>query len=415
MRRLILCFMIFLLLIPSADAFERSKVIGGNFTNPLYAEIPHEYRAEWVEFTFSSNETCNASPTYRVYQYGRIIKEGKAGVRWFRNKAVVTVPLELHDEFTVHLSPNFSCKAVPSEYRIFATIDFNRLTRLEVKTEKTVKIQWNGKPVKKLPLIMDFNIPGELLGIEAELYNYRGKLAPASLSWNSMRRNFTVPVVNGRIWIPGENAGGKIRLSLDIPSNVSVSATAYYLIRRRPVNDDLLFKDGNLLRFDYPLGAMMWDEGSIRAWFLWKGGNGRVLTFDFGNDRESSIYIKGDEVCAKLYTPYTGRKKKCALFPEKKIHMLSLSLNRNPDGTRYLYIKLDGSITFEMEVDSGIRLWYLGNTRGSFSLLSFDASLRRNPDYYVIPPDERKANIALGLSAVALIVSIILNIGRLRR
>ncbi|GAB6102465.1 hypothetical protein JCM16138_16880 [Thermococcus atlanticus] len=405
MRRLVLCVILFLLLIPPADAFERSKLIVGNFTNPIRAEIPHEYRAEWIEFIFSSNETCNASPTYRVYQHDRIVKEGRAELRWFGNRTTMTVPLELYDEFTLYLTPNFSCKAVPLEYRIFATIDFKRLTRLEVKTEKAVRTQWKGKPVKNLPLMINFNISGELLGIEAELYDYRGKLAQASLSWNGVTENFTVPVVDGRTWIPGKNASGKVLLGIDVSPNVFVSATAYYLIRRRPVNDDLLFKDGNLIRFDYPLGGMMWDEGTVGMWFRLNGGDSDVLAFDFGKEKVSKLYTDGDNLCVLIYPPYGWRTKRCVLIPEKRIHNLQLSLIRNPDGTRHLHVLFDGMRIFEKEVDSGIRLWYLGGK--GVDVLSFDASLRRNPDYYVVPSDERKTDIALGISLLAIALSLL--------
>lgn len=179
------------------------------------------------------------------------MNEGKAEVRWFGKESSVSVPLEIYDEFTVHLFPNFSCNATPERYMIFGVIDFKKLTSLEIKTEKTIGTLWDGKAVKTAPLEMNFNIPEELLGIEAELYDYKGKFVYVTLSWDEFKKNLTPPVVNSRVWVPGQNASGKVRLILDLPRNVFVSATAYYLAKRKPVNEDFLRKEKNMIRFEY--------------------------------------------------------------------------------------------------------------------------------------------------------------------
>ncbi|ADT85183.1 hypothetical protein [Thermococcus barophilus] len=399
-ERMFIISVLFLFLLPSAAAFERSKVIGGNFTNPLHAEVPPEYRAEWVEFIFDSNETCNASAFYRVYQYGEVVKEGSAEVRWLKNRVSITIPLEIYDEFTVHLFPDFSCNATPERYMIFETIDFRRLTSLKVETERTVETLWKGKAIKASPLKMDFNIPGELLGVEAELYDYKGKFVYVTLSWDGFKKNLTLPVVNSRVWIPGQNASGKIRLILDLPRNVFVSATAYYLTKRKPVNEDLLRNEEKLIRFEYPLGGMIWDEVWLKMLFM-VNGDGELIVFDFGNDKRSKMFISKGKVCVNLYTRYSERKKECWPLGERNVHYMIFALNRREDGTRYLRIKVD-DLAFSTDVNSGIRLWYLGS---AISPLSFDASLRRNPSYYVVPPEQRRISFALGLSFLALSLS----------
>ncbi|WP_324735370.1 hypothetical protein VFC49_09525 [Thermococcus sp. SY098] len=399
-ERMFIISVLFLFLLPSAAAFERSKVIGGNFTNPLHAEVPPEYRAEWVEFIFSSNETCNASAFYRVYQYGEVVKEGSAEVRWLKKEVSINVPLEIYDEFTVHLVPNFSCNVVPKRYLMFAAVDFNRLTHLEVKTKQAVEVLWSGKAVKNAPLKIDFNIPGNLLGIEANLYGYKGKLVYAILSWDKVEKKFTIPAVNGKIWIPGENVSGRIELILDLPKGVFASSTAYYLTKRKPVNEDLLRNEENLVRFEYPLGGMIWDEVWFKVVFT-VNGDGDVLVFDFGNTENSRISISKGKVCVNLYTRYSGRKKECWPLGGRTVHSMIFSLNRREDGTRYLRIKVD-DLAFSTDVNSGIRLWYMGE---SIISLSFDASLRRNPSYYVVPPEQRRIDLALGLSVLALSLS----------
>ena len=57
------------------------------------------------------------------------------------------------------------------------------------------------------------------------------------------------------------------------------------------------------------------------------------------------------------------------------------------------------------EVNSGMRLWYLGDK--GVDVLSFEANLRRNPRYYVVPPDYTRTNISLGASLLALVLSLI--------
>ncbi|ALV62930.1 hypothetical protein ADU37_CDS12310 [Thermococcus sp. 2319x1] len=41
--------------------------------------------------------------------------------------------------------------------------------------------------------------------------------------------------------------------------------------------------------------------------------------------------------------------------------------------------------------------------------------MHRNPDYYVVPPDERKTDIALGISTLALVFAIALWIREKRK
>ncbi|WP_175059488.1 hypothetical protein [Thermococcus sp. 2319x1] len=39
-------------------------------------------------------ESCNASASYRVYQYGEVVKEGTAKIKWLKGTLCITVPLE---------------------------------------------------------------------------------------------------------------------------------------------------------------------------------------------------------------------------------------------------------------------------------------------------------------------------------
>lgn len=86
---------------------------------------------------------------------------------------------------------------------------------------------------------------------------------------------------------------------------------------------------------------------------------------------------------------------------ERNVHYLTLPLSRREDGTRYLWIEVD-DLAFSVDVNSGMRFLYIGS---AISPLSFDASLRRNPSYYVVPPEQRRINFALGLSILALLFS----------
>ncbi len=241
------------------------------------------------------------------------------------------------------------------------------------------------------------------------LYNYRGEKVHGVIKWSGGRKNFTVPERKGWLWIPGENASGKVELMLNVPSNTGIEARAYYISEVKPVNTDLLYKKNDLIYFILPLRGVTWDQGTIKIWF---SGKGKILTFDFISGKDSWVYIRDNKACAELHIPSKWRKKSCVEIPANGIHDLRLSLSRSPDGRRYLDILVDDVyIVKSLEVDSGIRLWYAGK---GVDVLSFDASLRRNPNYYVVPSDERKTDIALALSAAALILYILLNLRRLR-
>ncbi|MCO6041300.1 hypothetical protein [Thermococcus alcaliphilus] len=412
MKKILSLLFIFLLFYPAqVEGLERLKVIEGEFTNPLHVEVSPSYRAEWVDFIFLSNESCNVSASYKVYQYGEVVKEGTAKIKWLKGTLYITVPLELYDEFIVYLSPNFSCEVKPARYRVIAGLDLNKLRDISVRVGKAIELQWNGTVSKNSSSKLRFNASGRLLGIDVKLYNYKGKEVSGIVEWENGTRNFTVPVKDGWTWIPGEDIRGEVTLALNLPPGTGVSATAYYAREREQINGDLLIKDKeNHTDLDYPFGAMLWDRGGIEAWFEAKG-EGNVLVFDFGNEKISRISIKRNEVCAELYTLYYGKKKHCSLLPMKKIHNLKVSLIRIPDGRRLLQIKVDEVVFSEM-VNSPIRFWYFGN---NISLISLDASLHRNPDYYVVPPNERKTNIALGISTLALVFGIALWIREKRK
>lgn len=274
-----------------------------------------------------------------------------------------------------------------------------------------IELRWKGTASKNSSSKLRFNASGTLLGIEVKLYNYKGKEVSGILEWENGTKNFTVPVKEGWAWVPGGDINGEVALTLNIPPGTGVSATAYYAREREQINGDLLIKDERGYTYlDYPLGAMLWDGGDIEAWFEVKG-EGEVLVFDFGNEKASRISIKRNEVCAELYTLYYGKKKHCSLLPMKKIHNLKVSLIRVPDGRRFLQIKVDGA-TFSEMVNSPVGFLYFGN---NISLISLDASLYRNPDYYVVLPSERKADIALGISTLALVLAIALWIREKRK
>lgn len=412
MKKFLSLIFILLLFYPAqVEGIERLKVIEGEFTNPLHAEVPPEYRAEWVDFIFLSNESCNVSASYRVYRYGEVVKEGSAKIEWIGGTLYITVPLKLYDRFIVYLSPNFSCGVMPAGYRINAVLDPYRLRDLSVKVGNVIELQWKGTASKNSSSKLRFNASGTLLGIEVKLYNYKGKEVSGILEWENGTKNFTVPVKEGWAWVPGGDINGEVALTLNIPPGTGVSATAYYAREREQINGDLLIKDERGYTYlDYPLGAMLWDGGDIEAWFEVKG-EGEVLVFDFGNEKASRISIKRNEVCAELYTLYYGKKKHCSLLPMKKIHNLKVSLIRVPDGRRFLQIKVDGA-TFSEMVNSPVGFLYFGN---NISLISLDASLYRNPDYYVVLPNERKADIALGISTLALVLAIALWIREKRK
>ncbi|WP_456451072.1 hypothetical protein [Palaeococcus sp. (in: euryarchaeotes)] len=395
-----------------AYSFQFSKVIDGklegNRTFKIHVAVPPEYRIEWIRLLFNSSERCNASAFYRVVQYGEAVKEGNTSVRWssgYGGKHVgeFVIPMRgIRDEFDVYVNVSFPCAAEPLIYMAYLTIDFGRLTHLEVKTNRSVDPQWGDI---RSPAGAEFNISGKLLGIEAELYGYRGKQVHATLNWEDHGRNFTLESVNDRLWIPGENGTGKVKLTLDLPPGVFASATAYYLVQRKPVNEDLLIKRNGTVHFIYPLEGMMWDEGTLDVWFRLNSEDTEILAFDFGGEKVSKLYTKGDKFCVLVYPPYGWRTKKCVLIPERRIHRLQLSMNRNPDGTRHLYIELDDMRILKKEVNSGMRLWYLGDK--GVDVLSFEANLRRNPNYYVVPPDYTRTNISLGASLLALVLSLI--------
>ncbi|HIH71939.1 MAG: Uncharacterized protein XD43_0320 [Thermococcales archaeon 44_46] len=412
MKKFLSLIFILLLFYPAqVEGIERLKVIEGEFTNPLHAEVPPEYRAEWVDFIFLSNESCNVSASYRVYRYGEVVKEGSAKIEWIGGTLYITVPLKLYDRFIVYLSPNFSCEVMPAGYRINAVLDPYRLRDLSAKVGNVIELRWKGTASKNSSSKLRFNASGTLLGIEVKLYNYKGKEVSGILEWENGTKNFTVPVKEGWAWVPGGDINGEVALTLNIPPGTGVSATAYYAREREQINGDLLIKDERGYTYlDYPLGAMLWDGGDIEAWFEVKG-EGEVLVFDFGNEKASRISIKRNEVCAELYTLYYGKKKHCSLLPMKKIHNLKVSLIRVPDGRRFLQIKVDGA-TFSEMVNSPVGFLYFGN---NISLISLDASLYRNPDYYVVLPSERKADIALGISTLALVLAIALWIREKRK
>ena len=85
---------------------------------------------------------------------------------------------------------------------------------------------------------------------------------------------------------------------------------------------------------------------------------------------------------------------------------------RIPNGERILEIWIDGENVFEEKINSPIGFGYFGD---AISLISLDASVHKNPDYYVVPPDNRKANIAIGISILALMLSVILWIHEKRK
>lgn len=409
--RIFLLLIIILIHVPLAEALDRAKVLDGNFSNPLYVVIPPNYRAEWVDFVFTTNGSCNASARYTVYQYGEIVREGSAKIKWLGKNLYVNVPLELYDHFTIRLFPNFSCEMMPEGYRLYATLDIKRLTDLTIKTEKAVEYQEKGGITRTPPLELVFNASGKLLGIDARLYKYSGKEVSGTLKWKEGSKNFTVPVKDGRIWIPGGDISGEVTLYLNLPPNASTIAVAYYINERKPINEDLLINRKNRTYFNFPFGGRVWDTAHIDAWFE-LADEGDILVFDFGNEKTSRIFVKDDNICVELHTLYYGKKKECSILPQKRIHRLHLSLTRIPNGERTLTIWIDDESTFKEKVNSPVRFWYFGNT---VSLLSLDAYVHRNPDYYIVPPDDKKADIAIGISILALMLSVILWIHEKRK
>ena len=395
---------VILIHVPPAEALDRAKLLDGNFSNPLHVVIPPNYRAEWLDFVFITNESCNASARYTVYQYGEIVREGSAKIKWLRKNLYVNVPLELYDHFTIYLFPNFSCEMMPEGYRIFATLDIERLTDLTIKTEKAVEYQEEGGITKTPPLELVFNASGKLLGIDARLYKYRGREVSGTLRWKNGSKNFTVPVKDGWIWVSGGNVSGEVTLCLNLPPNASTIAVAYYINEKEQINEDLLIDWKNRTQFDFPFGGRLWDTAHIDAWFELMS-EGDILVFDFGNEKTSRIFVNDESICVELHTLYYGKKKECFTFSQRRIHRLKLYLMRIPNGERTLRIWIDDESTFEEKVNSPVRFWYFGNT---VSLISLDASVHRNPDYYVVPPDNRKANVAIGISILALMLSAIL-------
>ncbi|ALV62929.1 hypothetical protein ADU37_CDS12300 [Thermococcus sp. 2319x1] len=132
-------------------------------------------------------ESCNASASYRVYQYGEVVKEGTAKIKWLKGTLYITVPLELYDEFIVYLSPNFSCEVKPVEYRVIAGLNLNKLRDISVKVGKAIELQWNGTVSKNSSSKLRFNASGRLLGIDVKLYNYRGKEVSGILEWGNSK------------------------------------------------------------------------------------------------------------------------------------------------------------------------------------------------------------------------------------
>ena len=407
-----LLLIIILIHVPPAEALDRAKLLDGNFSNPLYVAIPPNYRAEWVDFVFTTNGSCNASARYTVYQYGEIVRGGSAKIKWLGKNLYVNLPLELYDHFTIRLFPNFSCEMMPEGYRLYATLDIRRLTDLSIKTEKAVEYQEKGGITRTPPLELVFNASGKLLGIDARLYKYRGSEVSGTLRWKDGSKNFTVSVKDGWIWISGGNISEEVTLYLNLPPNASTIAVAYYLNEEEQINEDLLIKDWkNRTQFDFPFGGRLWDTGYIDAWFELMN-EGDVLVFDFGNGKASRVFVKDNKACIELYTLYYGKKKECFTFSQRRIHRLKVYLMRIPNGERILEIWIDGENVFEEKINSPIGFGYFGD---AISLISLDASVHKNPDYYVVPPDNRKANIAIGISILALMLSVILWIHEKRK
>ncbi|WP_461866109.1 hypothetical protein [Thermococcus sp.] len=422
MKRLVLSIILFLLLVQLSYSFQFSKTMGGKLNNSrtfsVHVNVPPEYDAIWLTLTFASNRTCNASLSYSIIQYQGTVERGNVSVKWVLTSkwgyiGKFVIPLDnLKGEFDVYANISFPCKVKPLDYTLYLSINLDRLRHLVVRTNRSIENAWILDIVKDTQPLIHFNTSGKLLGVRLRLYNYEGKKVYGIIKWEGGKRNFTVPVKKGWIWIPGENAKGKVDLMLNVPSNTGIEARAYYFSEIRPINEDLLYKKEGIIYFILPLKGITWDEGTIKVWF---SGKGKILTFDFITGEDSRVYIDDNKACAELHIPGKWRKKNCVEIPGNGIHELRLLLSRSPDGRRYLNMLVDDVYIFEdLEVDSGIRLWYLGGD-GNFSLISFDAGLKRNPDYYIVPSDERKKDIALGLSAVALIVSIVLNLRRLRR
>ena len=76
-----LLLIIILIHVPPAEALDRAKLLDGNFSNPLYVVIHPSYEAEWVDFVFTTNGSCNASARYVVYQYREVVREGSAKIK----------------------------------------------------------------------------------------------------------------------------------------------------------------------------------------------------------------------------------------------------------------------------------------------------------------------------------------------
>ena len=406
-----LLLIIILIHVPPAEALDRAKLLDGNFSNPLYVVIHPSYEAEWVDFVFTTNGSCNASARYVVYQYREVVREGSAKIKWLGKNLHVRVPLELYDQFTIYLFPNFSCEVTPQGYGLYATLDLERLTSLTFKTGEVVEYQEKWGRTRTPPLELVFNDSGKLLGIDAFLYEYSGKEVSGTLRWENGSKNFTVPVKDWWIWIPGGNISGEVALHLNLPPNASTIAVAYYINERKPINEDLLINRKNRTYFDFPFGGELWDTGHIDAWFE-LADEGDILVFDFGNEKTSRIFVKDNNICIELHTLYYGKKKECFTFSQRRIHHLRLSLIRIPNGERTLVVRIDDKSTFEEKVNSPVGFWYFGNT---VSLISLDTSVHKNPDYYVVPPDNRKANIAIGISILALMLSVILWIHEKRK
>ncbi len=424
MKKALVFVSLLLVLTPPVYSFQFSKAVGGALNDSrsfsLRVDVPPDYSAAWLVLTFASNKTCNALASYSVVQYHETVRNGNVSVMWTSADGGVyegsfVIPLNgLRDEFDVYANISFPCRVKPLDYTLYFSVDLDRLGHLVVRTNRSVESSWVLDIVKSPRTVIHLNTSERLLGVRLRLYNYNGKLVYGIMNWSGGSRNFTVPVRRGWLWIPGWNATGRADMMLDVPPNTGIEARAYYFSERKPVNEDLLYKKGSIIHFILPLKGIVWDEGRVNVWF---SGKGKILTFDFVTAKGSRVYVEGNKACAELYIPGRWmRKKSCVEIPESRVHGLHLMLSRSPDGRRYMDIQIDGVDIFkDFEVDSGMRLWYLGDSGENFNLISFDANLKRNPNYYVIPPDERKAELALFISTAALIVSIVLNLRRLRR